>query len=79
MMVTSYKKRCHLPVSPEAAFNGHDRPGAFERLIPPWDTVEIGTPLPELCAGARTLYPIRGSQNSRTRTNVKVLEYKLTS
>ena len=30
-----------LPVSAERAFAWHERPGAFERLVPPWDAVEI--------------------------------------
>ncbi|MEJ2540509.1 MAG: TIGR01777 family oxidoreductase [Gemmatimonadota bacterium] len=30
-----------LPVPPEKAFDWHERPGAFERLTPPWEDVEV--------------------------------------
>lgn len=30
-----------LPVSAEEAFAWHERPGAFERLTPPWERVEV--------------------------------------
>ncbi|MCC5828718.1 MAG: TIGR01777 family oxidoreductase [Phycisphaeraceae bacterium] len=30
-----------LPVTPEVAFRWHERPGAFSRLLPPWQRVEI--------------------------------------
>lgn len=34
-------RRISLPVPAEFAFDWHTRPGAFERLAPPWQTVEI--------------------------------------
>lgn len=30
-----------LPVPPEEAFAWHERPGAFERLIPPWQEIRV--------------------------------------
>src|SRR4051812_32511436 len=30
-----------LPVSAEAAYAWHERPGAFERLLPPWEHVSV--------------------------------------
>lgn len=33
--------RSNLPVSAEEAFAWHERPGAFDRLIPPWERVEM--------------------------------------
>lgn len=33
--------RSPLPVSAETAFAWHERPGAFERLTPPWENVEV--------------------------------------
>ena len=30
-----------LPVSAETAYQWHERPGAFERLVPPWETVDV--------------------------------------
>jgi len=30
-----------LPVGAEEAFAWHERPGALERLIPPWERIEV--------------------------------------
>src|ERR1041385_7133966 len=35
------ERRTALPVSPEEAFAWHVRPGALERLIPPWHRVRV--------------------------------------
>jgi uncharacterized protein len=45
--------RSHLPVTPEAAYAWHARPGAFERLAPPWERVRLREPHPGLAEGAR--------------------------
>jgi uncharacterized protein len=37
----SFKKISRLPVSAQSAFEWHERPGAFERMNPPWDPVGI--------------------------------------
>ena len=34
-------RRLELPVSTDEAFAWHERPGAFERLSPPWDRVDV--------------------------------------
>jgi uncharacterized protein (TIGR01777 family) len=34
-------RRIELPVSAAEAFAWHERPGAFERLAPPWDEVDV--------------------------------------
>ena len=34
-------KRSHMPAPADAVFRWHARPGAFERLGPPWESVEI--------------------------------------
>ncbi|MHC4876444.1 MAG: TIGR01777 family oxidoreductase [Planctomycetota bacterium] len=36
-----FEKSSELPVSAETAFDWHCRPGAFERLAPPWESVEL--------------------------------------
>ncbi|MGC9329971.1 MAG: TIGR01777 family oxidoreductase, partial [Candidatus Hinthialibacter sp.] len=33
--------RSRLPFSAETVFAWHERPGAFERLTPPWERVHI--------------------------------------
>ena len=34
-------RRSHLPAPPERVWAWHRRPGAFERLVPPWERVEV--------------------------------------
>lgn len=36
-----YERRRALPVSPETLHDWHARPGALERLMPPWEAVEL--------------------------------------
>jgi uncharacterized protein (TIGR01777 family) len=43
-----------LPVSAEEAFAWHERPGAFERLTPPWERVEVLARTGGIEDGART-------------------------
>jgi len=37
----TFIRRLVVPVSPEALFAWHERPGAFERLSPPWDRPRV--------------------------------------
>lgn len=41
MKTTSFEKQSILPVTAAEAFEWHERKGAFERLCPPWDQVEL--------------------------------------
>ncbi len=41
MKTEIFEKSLWLPASAEQAFAWHERPGALERLIPPWEDVEI--------------------------------------
>jgi uncharacterized protein (TIGR01777 family) len=41
MADSHFLRRVPLPVSAEAAFAWHERPGAFERLTPPWEQVIV--------------------------------------
>lgn len=36
-----FEYRSHIPAPAEEVFNWHARPGAFQRLLPPWEPVEI--------------------------------------
>lgn len=36
-----FVRSSHLPVSCEEAFAWHERPGALERMLPPWDSFKI--------------------------------------
>ena len=48
-----------LPVSPEEAFAWHGRPGAFERLTPPWERVTVLERVGGIREGARTVVNVR--------------------
>lgn len=37
----SFTRRTRLPASAATAYRWHERPGAFERLTPPWSRVEV--------------------------------------
>ena len=39
--ITAFTKQSLLPVSAQQAFAWHARPGAFERLSPPWQRVDV--------------------------------------
>jgi uncharacterized protein len=41
MPVAAVERSTTLPVSAEAAFAWHERPGAFERLLPPWERASV--------------------------------------
>lgn len=40
-MPTTFERELHLPVSTDTAYEWHARPGALDRLLPPWDKVDI--------------------------------------
>lgn len=46
----------HLPVSKEEAFAWFERPGAFERLLPPFVPIQIIEPIPSLKKGERVRF-----------------------
>lgn len=48
-----FESSIELPVSIEAAFAYHERPGALQRLIPPWENVVIETSDQSLQPGSR--------------------------
>lgn len=50
-----YVASSSLPVSVEKAFAYHERPGALQRLIPPWESVEIEHSDDSLKVGSRVV------------------------
>mgnify|MGYP006267223263 CR=1 FL=1 len=48
-----FQKTLTLPVSAEAAFAWHERPGAFRRLQPPWEPLEVVATAASLRPGHR--------------------------
>jgi uncharacterized protein (TIGR01777 family) len=53
MNTHTFIRRASLPVSAEEAFAWHERPGALQRLIPPWQIVEVLQQTGGLADGAR--------------------------
>jgi hypothetical protein len=48
-----------LPVSADAAYAWHERPGAFERLLPPWERVSVVEQVGGLRDGASMVLRVR--------------------
>jgi uncharacterized protein len=59
MPVAAVERSTTLPVSAEAAFAWHERPGAFERLLPPWERVSVVEQSGGLEDGARFALRVR--------------------
>ncbi|MDG2224151.1 MAG: TIGR01777 family oxidoreductase [Rubripirellula sp.] len=64
--IREYTASASLPVSVEEAFAYHERPGALQRLVPPWESVEIERSDGSLEVGSRVVlttrifgYPVR--------------------
>ena len=55
----TFERTVRLGVSAEQAYAWHARPGAIDRLKPPWQRLEVIEPLPEMANGARTVFRIR--------------------
>lgn len=51
-------QRSLMPVSAEELFAWHARPGAFERLLPPWEHVELRSAVRSLSNGERAEFVI---------------------
>jgi len=50
-----FEKETLLPVTAREAFDWHSRPGAFERLSPPWQRIEVIEPA-TLADGTRLVF-----------------------
>lgn len=53
MALSKYTREADLPVPVEAAFAWHERPGALDRLIPPWESVRVVSRSDGIYNGAR--------------------------
>ena len=58
MTSETYTRRSRMPVSLEALDAWHRRPGALERLIPPWEPVEVVVGAGGVEPGARTVLEV---------------------
>lgn len=59
MKLDTFVFRSRIPVSAASVFRWHARPGAFERLTPPWETVEVLERTGGIEQGARTRLQMR--------------------
>src|SRR3954469_15521255 len=50
-----FVKESRIAVPPGVVFDFHERPGAFERLIPPWEHVELIASSGSLQPGSRVV------------------------
>jgi hypothetical protein len=62
MAVETYVKRTRMPFPAEAVWNWHARPGAFERLAPPWEAVRVVERRGGIEDGARVVLQARGGR-----------------
>jgi uncharacterized protein (TIGR01777 family) len=51
--MAEFRKRVHVPVPVTQLFAWHERPGAFQRLSPPWDRPEVISQVGGIRDGAR--------------------------
>lgn len=58
--MAQFEKSLTLPISSESLFKWHEREGAFERLCPPWDPVEIIKKDPHIRDGAKAELRVQG-------------------
>jgi len=48
-----FEVRCEVPVRRETLFDYHDSPGALQRLLPPWESIEIESSDHSLSPGSK--------------------------
>ncbi|OYW13132.1 MAG: hypothetical protein B7Z55_17360, partial [Planctomycetales bacterium 12-60-4] len=59
MYVSQFRKRSLLPVDAATAFAWHERPGALQRLMPPWEQTQVIRPPNGLAPGTRVELKVR--------------------
>ena len=57
-MTVSFRRSLNVPVSVETLFAWHERPGAFERLSPPWDQAKVVEHTGGIRDGARVVLDV---------------------
>lgn len=55
----SFVRRSHVAAPAGDVFRWHTRPGAFERLTPPWEAVEVLEPGDGVTDGSRVVVQTR--------------------
>ena len=59
MKIHHFTKKTHLSVPVETAFAWHERPGAIDRLTPPWEEIQIISQAGGIEAGAQTYFKVK--------------------
>ena len=59
MKCESYTRSINIPVPPARVFDWHSRPGALERLTPPWERIEVLEKAGSITDGSRTVLRAR--------------------
>lgn len=54
-----FERRCRIEASAQETFRWHTRPGAFERLTPPWERVEVVRKVGGITNGSRVTVRVR--------------------
>jgi ligand-binding SRPBCC domain-containing protein len=54
-MMNRFVKESHIGAPPEAVFAFHEKPGALEQLIPPWENVKLVASSGSLQPGSRVV------------------------
>lgn len=63
-----FRKRVHVPVPVRELFAWHERPGAFQRLSPPWDRPEVLSHVGGIRDGARVVLRVHAGPVPTTWT-----------
>lgn len=59
MSSQSFVRRTHVDASADEVFRWHTRPGAFERLVPPWSSIRVLNRTDGIGNGARIVLRVR--------------------
>ncbi len=71
-----FSRRSPMPCSAESLFDWHMRPGAFERLAPPWDRVEVEKWVTPDQVGQRAILRVRIAPGVWKRWIAEYREYE---
>ena len=75
-MSKRFKQSVNLPISAQDCFTWHERLGAFERLCPPWDPVEILHKDHHIRDGAKVLLKVKALPGVRIKLEAEHQNYQ---
>ena len=71
-----FKQSVVLPISAQECFDWHERPGAFERLCPPWDPVHILHKDPHIRDDARVVLKVKALPGIQVQLEARHKNYQ---